>query len=584
METVGKSNCQIRLPKVTSKDCGFFLSCQILFPARNWEIEPTNLAFIMIFTDRKTGIIDISVAGCIIPKPKNAMMIPLDFDVGWVTQPPSPRKLSRVPWLPRRRWTLGFQFSWFPGSETMACWILSNWFSDAPTGKPGGPLNTRCVCATPPAGNGQVPEHTDSFVWLCGPHQQRRSRTHSGGFRDGRHQRQLESDQRQVCQEGWLKGGAQNGQTISNLTPFNDFQWFIGFSMGSWWGHHFIFLFLYPFINRRLHLPPWWVLSSLHWEDHPSSTLADHQVTKYGSQSSGSTSAPRRTYYDPSAFPQSKPTQRLSLVDGKFTSLITDSKLDKGAFQLTVSLDSLAEAKGVAEIPDLTRFCFFFFRLWFVPWFFQAGVPTIWGIQRGCACFVMFLFSFSLLKQIYKDIWVEYSADGLPAVWFAMAPPCQTAHPQACHQRGLDLPSRSIAESFTQHLQKCERLQDDHLKILGHLKLAGGFRKIEGMFFFLLLISIQFPRSHLRNVFVIWGICMNLPEMGRTYQPGCFMAALLFTVTASVRFWQWPPGRANIAFNLASRSLWSSPASRLRASKKLWVHTSWNRELRNFAG
>ena len=440
METVGKSNCQIRLPKVTSKDCGFFLSCQILFPARNWEIEPTNLAFIMIFTDRKTGIIDISVAGCIIPKPKNAMMIPLDFDVGWVTQPPSPRKLSRVPWLPRRRWTLGFQFSWFPGSETMACWILSNWFSDAPTGKPGGPLNTRCVCATPPAGNGQVPEHTDSFVWLCGPHQQRRSRTHSGGFRDGRHQRQLESDQRQVCQEGWLKGGAQNGQTISNLTPFNDFQWFIGFSMGSWWGHHFIFLFLYPFINRRLHLPPWWVLSSLHWEDHPSSTLADHQVTKYGSQSSGSTSAPRRTYYDPSAFPQSKPTQRLSLVDGKFTSLITDSKLDKGAFQLTVSLDSLAEAKGVAEIPDLTRSCFFFFRLWFVPWFFQAGVPTIWGIQRRCACFVMFLFSFSLLKQIYKDIWVEYSADGLPAVWFAMAPPCQTAHPQACHQRGLDLP------------------------------------------------------------------------------------------------------------------------------------------------
>jgi hypothetical protein len=84
METVGKSNCQIRLPKVTSKDCGFFLSCQILFPARNWEIEPTNLAFIMQFTDRKTGIIiiDISVAGCIIPKPKNAMMIPLDFDVG----------------------------------------------------------------------------------------------------------------------------------------------------------------------------------------------------------------------------------------------------------------------------------------------------------------------------------------------------------------------------------------------------------------------------------------------------------------------------------------------------------------------
>lgn len=103
------------------------------------------------------------------------------------------------------------------------------------------------------------------------------------------------------------------------------------------------------------------MLSSLHWEDHPSSTLADHQVTKYGSQSSGSTSAPRRTYYDPSAFPQSKPTQRLSLVDGKFTSLITDSKLDKGAFQLTVSLDSLAEAKGVAEIPDLTRSCFFFF-------------------------------------------------------------------------------------------------------------------------------------------------------------------------------------------------------------------------------
>eukprot|EP00435_Cladocopium_sp_Y103_P021565 s2789_g5.t1 len=64
-----------------------------------------------------------------------------------------------------------------------------------------------------------------------------------------------------------------------------------------------------------------------------------------------------RTYYDPSAFPQSKPTQRLSLLDGRFTSLITDSKQDKGAAfqQLTVSLDSLAEAKGVAEIPGLTR-------------------------------------------------------------------------------------------------------------------------------------------------------------------------------------------------------------------------------------
>ena len=104
----------------------------------------------------------------------------------------------------------------------------------------------------------------------------------------------------------------------------------------------------------------------------------------------------RRTYYDPSAFPQSKPTQRLSLVDGKFTSLITDSKVDKGAFQqLTVSLDSLAEAKGVAEIPDLTRFCFFFFlavvcSVVFPSWCaYHLGNPK--GMRVFCYVFGFFL-------------------------------------------------------------------------------------------------------------------------------------------------------------------------------------------------
>jgi len=130
-----------------------------------------------------------------------------------------------------------------------------------------------------------------------------------------------------------------------------------------------------------------------------------------------------RTYYDPSAFPQSKPTQRLSLVDGKFTSLITDSKLDKGAFQqLTVSLDSLAEAKGVAEIFG-SSILLTASQRFDLPWHPHAKLP--------------------IPKHATSAAWIY--------------------------------PSRSIAESFTQHLQKCERLQDDHLKILGHLMLYGGF-------------------------------------------------------------------------------------------------------------
>eukprot|EP00434_Breviolum_minutum_P003629 symbB.v1.2.003196.t1/scaffold158.1/size292703/9 len=131
-----------------------------------------------------------------------------------------------------------------------------------------------------------------------------------------------------------------------------------------------------------------------------------------------------RTYHDPSAFPQSKPTQRLALLDTRLASAVVLNKQEKQhvSSQLTVSLDSLAEGKGVAEI-------------------FGSSI-LLSGSQR------------------HDVVWHRNSKLPIPKE----ATGCLWIYP-----------CRAVAESFTHHWQRCERLADETLKHLGHLMLYGGF-------------------------------------------------------------------------------------------------------------
>eukprot|EP00438_Fugacium_kawagutii_P036043 Skav225009 [mRNA] locus=scaffold957:142168:145084:+ [translate_table: standard] len=124
-----------------------------------------------------------------------------------------------------------------------------------------------------------------------------------------------------------------------------------------------------------------------------------------------------RTYYDPTAFPQSKPTQRLSVLPARLHSLFVHSQGEK---LVTLSLDS--HAKVAAEIFG-SSILLTTSQSFDLPWHPHANLP--------------------IPKEATKAVWIY--------------------------------PCRTLAESFSRHLARCDAMKDLELKLLGHLMLYGAF-------------------------------------------------------------------------------------------------------------
>lgn len=128
-----------------------------------------------------------------------------------------------------------------------------------------------------------------------------------------------------------------------------------------------------------------------------------------------------RTYFDPSSFPQSKPTLRLRTLDSRLSSLVAFNVAS--VEQVSICLDvTEVDSKSIAEMFG-SSIILSASQRHDVTWHRNAKLP--------------------IPKNATSAFWIY--------------------------------PSRAIADSFTRHLQKCEALQDEGLKLFGHLMLYGGF-------------------------------------------------------------------------------------------------------------